>query len=133
MIPLIIHIELSDTKQHALVSRCIESLEHSDKLTLDRLQKPCYITALVDGLGLACPLPLLKTKIALRSMSVGESVYVLATDPNSQLDLATFCHQTGLDILLSTQSSIASVDTFDNRLEKLDTIFHVIITKTDGN
>ena len=58
-----------------------------------------------------------------------ESVYILATDPNSQTDLDAFCQQAGLQLVLSTLSN----KSLDDSLEKLDTIFHLIITKTNGN
>ena len=74
-------------------------------------------------------MPLLKTKVALRSVQPSESVYILATDPNSQTDLAAFCQQAGLQLVLSTATNGSSPD----GLEKLDTIFHLIITKTNGN
>ena len=83
----------------------------------------------MDGRGLACPMPLLKTKVALRTMKPLESVYILATDPNSQTDLDAFCQQAGLQLVLSTLSN----KSLDDSLEKLDTIFHLIITKTNGN
>ena len=62
-------------------------------------------------------------------MKPSESVYILATDPNSQTDLDAFCQQAGLQLVLSTLSN----KSLDDSLEKLDTIFHLIITKTNGN
>lgn len=95
------------------------------------------IKNMVDGRGLACPMPLLKTKVALRDVSTGESLYVVATDPNSQADILAFCQQTqqngtqALTLILNQVTHSRS----DNRLDtaKLDTIFHFIITKTDTN
>lgn len=95
------------------------------------------IKNMVDGRGLACPMPLLKTKVALRDVSTGESLYVVATDPNSQADILAFCQQTqqsgtqALTLILNQVTHSRS----DNHLDtaKLDTIFHFIITKTDTN
>jgi tRNA 2-thiouridine synthesizing protein A len=42
----------------------------------------------VDARGLRCPLPLVKTKLALEQLAPGESVRVLATDPEAPIDLA---------------------------------------------
>lgn len=55
------------------------------------------LSALVDGRGLACPLPLLKAKLALKAMSTG-TLYVIASDKNSQTDLAHFCQKNNLSI-----------------------------------
>lgn len=95
------------------------------------------IKNMVDGRGLTCPMPLLKTKVALRDVGTGESLYVVATDPNSQTDILAFCQQTqqngtqALTLILNQVTHSRS----DNRLDtaKLDTIFHFIITKTDTN
>ena len=42
----------------------------------------------VDARGLRCPLPLVKTKLAIEEVASGESVRVLATDPEAPIDLA---------------------------------------------
>ena len=49
----------------------------------------------VDARGMSCPLPLLKTKKALNTMSAGECVRVLSTDAGSVRDFRAFCEQTG--------------------------------------
>ncbi|MCQ4974611.1 sulfurtransferase TusA family protein, partial [Bifidobacterium pseudocatenulatum] len=49
-----------------------------------------HIKRFVDRRGLACPMPLLKTKVALRDVTAGESLYVVATDANSQADITAF-------------------------------------------
>ncbi|MDO5768560.1 MAG: sulfurtransferase TusA family protein [Psychrobacter sp.] len=119
------------------------------------------LTAVVDGRGLACPLPLLKTKVALRSVNNGESLYVLATDANSTADIVAFCQQShamrGSVLTLSLQEQSLSNQNINTPLTQLthqatpsdeegkepaqntvttansDTLFHFIITKTDSN
>jgi tRNA 2-thiouridine synthesizing protein A len=44
----------------------------------------------VDARGLKCPLPLVKTKLAIEEVAAGESVRVLATDPEAPIDLAAW-------------------------------------------
>lgn len=56
---------------------------------------------LLDTQGLACPLPVLKTKKALRDMKVGSTLEVLSTDPGSALDFEAFCTATGHTLLTS--------------------------------
>ena len=124
-----IHINLANDDQQALLKNSLDTLPVSETEKLNAITPELNITALVDGRGLACPMPLLKTKVALRTMKLSESVYILATDPNSQTDLDAFCQQAGLQLVLSTLSN----KSLDDSLEKLDTIFHLIITKTNGN
>jgi tRNA 2-thiouridine synthesizing protein A len=52
-----------------------------------------------DASGLACPLPIVKTKKALNDMSPGQVLRVVATDPGSVADMAAFAEQTGNALL----------------------------------
>lgn len=52
-----------------------------------------------DASGLACPLPIVKTKKALNDMATGQVLKVLATDPGSVCDMAAFAEQTGHALL----------------------------------
>ena len=124
-----INISLANSEHQALVQGYLDTFSSSDLETLEEAAPQLTLSALVDGRGMACPMPLLKTKVALRSVQPSESVYILATDPNSQTDLAAFCQQAGLEMVLSTTTNEGSAD----GSEKLDTIFHLIITKTNGN
>jgi tRNA 2-thiouridine synthesizing protein A len=49
----------------------------------------------VDARGLKCPLPLVKTKLALEEAEPGERVRVLATDPEAPIDLAAWADHAG--------------------------------------
>ena len=60
-------------------------------------------TQTLDTSGLNCPLPILKTKKALKGMSSGETLELLATDPGSVADIAAFCNQTGNDLVESSE------------------------------
>ncbi|MSQ99345.1 MAG: sulfurtransferase TusA family protein [Xanthomonadales bacterium] len=53
----------------------------------------------LDLKGLNCPLPILKTKKALKDVAVGDTLEVLATDPGSTADFAAFCRITGNELL----------------------------------
>ncbi|MEJ2610446.1 MAG: sulfurtransferase TusA family protein [Candidatus Thiodiazotropha sp.] len=59
----------------------------------------------LDARGLNCPLPILKTKKALATLSAGEVLQITATDPGSVKDLSSFCEQTGHEMLSSQQQS----------------------------
>ncbi len=52
-----------------------------------------------DASGLACPLPIVKTKKALTDMAPGQVLRVVSTDPGSVCDMAAFAEQTGNTLL----------------------------------
>jgi tRNA 2-thiouridine synthesizing protein A len=49
----------------------------------------------VDARGLACPLPLTMAKRRMEELAPGESLRVLATDPEAPLDLAAWAAEAG--------------------------------------
>ncbi len=49
----------------------------------------------VDARGLNCPLPILKAKKALSTLSSGQIIKVMSTDPGSKRDFEAFARQTG--------------------------------------
>ena len=57
----------------------------------------------LDLRGLACPLPLVKTRQALMVVEPGATICVLATDPASKRDFETFCDMTGHLLLRSDE------------------------------
>lgn len=83
------------------------------------LAKNLTISVFFDGRGLACPMPLLKAKINLRQVAMGESLYLLASDKNSQTDICAFCQKNQLDVV--TWQSLVS--------DKIT--YHFIITKVE--
>jgi tRNA 2-thiouridine synthesizing protein A len=49
----------------------------------------------LDARGLSCPLPLLKARQRLAAMGPGETLVVLATDPEAPIDLAALAADEG--------------------------------------
>lgn len=49
----------------------------------------------IDARGLKCPLPLVKTKLAIEEAAPGATVRVLATDPEAPIDLAAWAAGAG--------------------------------------
>jgi len=49
----------------------------------------------LDATGLACPLPVLKAKKAIRDVPAGGLLTVVATDPGAVKDFESFCEVTG--------------------------------------
>jgi len=56
-----------------------------------------------DASGLACPMPIVKTKKSLADMAAGQVLRVVATDPGSTADMQAFAEQTGHTLLSSSQ------------------------------
>ncbi|MCK9635723.1 sulfurtransferase TusA family protein [Methylobacter sp. Wu8] len=69
----------------------------------------------LDASGLNCPLPLLRLKKALMSMSSGEVVKVIATDPAAHLDFGVYSDQTGHQIILLIKESDKQVFYFKKK------------------
>jgi len=53
----------------------------------------------VDARGLSCPLPIVKTAQAIKTVTSGQSIEVLATDPGSVKDFAAWARTTGNEIV----------------------------------
>lgn len=53
----------------------------------------------IDTRGLNCPLPILKAKKALATMSSGQLLKVVATDTGSVKDFQAFAKQTGNELV----------------------------------
>ena len=49
----------------------------------------------LDLRGLKCPMPVLRTRKALRRMAAGDSLVVLCTDPLAAIDIPHLLHESG--------------------------------------
>ena len=79
----------------------------------------------LDARGLQCPLPVLKTKKALRGMAPGERIEVLATDAASVRDFDAFTRKYGHQLLRGTQSS----GLYRFLIQKGTSTVHGVVTK----
>jgi TusA-related sulfurtransferase len=66
-------------------------------------------TKKLDARGLFCPEPVFRTKIEVERMQVGETLTVLADDPNAEEDISRWVKRTGHELLSLTKN--------DNSLE----------------
>ena len=57
------------------------------------------IDHILDAKGLNCPLPVLKTRKALRDVPLGELLTVHTTDPASTIDVRHFCNVGGQELV----------------------------------
>ena len=57
----------------------------------------------VDARGLACPLPLTMAKRQMAALAPGETLVVLATDPEAPIDLAAWAADEGHQLELHSR------------------------------
>jgi tRNA 2-thiouridine synthesizing protein A len=56
----------------------------------------------VDARGLSCPMPIVKTAQAMKTLPAGTLLEILATDPGSIKDLAAWTRTTGNELVEQT-------------------------------
>ena len=60
---------------------------------------------LLDATGLACPMPIVRTKKMMAEMNAGQILEVHATDKGSQSDIAAWAKSTGNELMESSEDS----------------------------
>jgi tRNA 2-thiouridine synthesizing protein A len=69
----------------------------------------------LDCVGLFCPMPILKTRDALKAMAVGQVLEMTSDDPASEADMKSWTTRTGQELL---------------EIGKHGTVFRFIVRKT---
>jgi tRNA 2-thiouridine synthesizing protein A len=69
----------------------------------------------LDCVGLFCPMPILKTRDALKAMAVGQTLEMLSDDPASEADMKSWTARTGHELL---------------EIERNGAVFRFIVRKT---
>jgi tRNA 2-thiouridine synthesizing protein A len=54
---------------------------------------------MLDCLGLFCPMPIVKTREALRGMTAGQVLEMLSDDPASEPDMRSWAKRTGNELV----------------------------------
>jgi tRNA 2-thiouridine synthesizing protein A len=54
---------------------------------------------ILDCVGLFCPMPILKTRDALKGMAVGQVLEMTSDDPASEADMRSWTTRTGHELL----------------------------------
>lgn len=67
------------------------------------MTEPITADHVLDVKGLKCPMPVLKTKVRFKTMSPGEILEVITTDPGSRKDLPAWADKTGNHLLGSRE------------------------------
>ncbi|MEM8632211.1 MAG: sulfurtransferase TusA family protein [Pseudomonadota bacterium] len=63
----------------------------------------------VDARGLLCPLPVLKARKRLKSLSGGQTLKLIADDPAAVVDVPHFCNESGHELVGQSDSEDAQV------------------------
>ena len=53
----------------------------------------------IDCLGLFCPMPIVKTREAIKQMAAGQVLEMLSDDPASEADMKSWAQITGHDLV----------------------------------
>ena len=69
----------------------------------------------LDCVGLFCPMPILKTREAVKAMAVGQTLEMLSDDPASEADMKSWTTRTGHELVAG---------------EKNASVFRFIVRKT---
>ena len=57
----------------------------------------------IDAKGMYCPMPIVKLKKATKTMTSGQVIKLVATDPGSKRDVPAWANKTGAEIIESTE------------------------------
>jgi TusA-related sulfurtransferase len=68
----------------------------------------------LDCLGLYCPMPILKTRDAMKALAAGQVLEMTSDDPASEADMRSWVDRTGHELL---------------EIEKRGTVFRFILRK----
>ena len=74
-----------------------------------------FADRILDCLGLFCPMPIVKTREALRDMTVGQVLEMLSDDPASDPDMRSWARRTGNELL---------------DVSKNGSVYHFLVRKT---
>lgn len=58
----------------------------------------------LDCSGMACPMPILKTKKAIDGLQIGQVLKMIATDPGSNSDMEAWTKKTGHELVGSEEA-----------------------------
>jgi tRNA 2-thiouridine synthesizing protein A len=73
------------------------------KLTLKDANNMSEVHKTLDARGLSCPMPVLRSKKALKELDVGQVLEILSTDPGSMADIPAWIRTTGQELLTSEE------------------------------
>ena len=61
------------------------------------------ITKTLDAKGMSCPMPVLKSKKAIKELEIGQVLEIIATDPGSMNDISAWARTTEQELIESSE------------------------------
>lgn len=61
------------------------------------------VDRVLDCLGLFCPMPIVKTREAMKAMTVGQTLEMRSDDPASDADMRSWARRTGNELIAVTK------------------------------
>ena len=86
-----------------LFSKYSGNNEETQYLTFKDENKMTQVHKTLDARGLSCPMPVLKSKKALKEMDIGHVLEILSTDPGSMADIPAWTRTTGQELVSSEE------------------------------
>lgn len=71
----------------------------------------------LDVRNISCPMPVLKSKKALKELEIGQVLEILATDPGSMADIPAWTRTTGQELISSEERGPKDFRFFVKRLK----------------
>lgn len=62
-------------------------------------------TSTIDTSGKCCPMPMVETNKAIKSLALGDVLEVIATDIGTRSDIPSWCERRGQTLLSMTEES----------------------------
>ena len=59
----------------------------------------------IDCIGLFCPMPIVKTREAIKGMAIGELIEMLSDDPASDADMRAWARRSGNELVQVTREA----------------------------
>ena len=63
------------------------------------------ITSTLDTTGKCCPMPMVESNKAIKSLALGDVLEIIATDIGTRSDIPSWCERTGQTLLSMTDTS----------------------------
>ncbi|HEV8307494.1 MAG TPA: sulfurtransferase TusA family protein [Methylomirabilota bacterium] len=67
------------------------------------MQTEIQADRVLDCLGLFCPMPIVKTREAIKTMTAGQVLEMLSDDPASDADMKSWARRTGNELVAVTK------------------------------
>jgi len=61
------------------------------------------VTSTLDTSGKCCPMPMVETNRAIKTLAVGDVLEIIATDVGTRKDIPSWCERTGQTLLSSSE------------------------------